>query len=311
VVDWNGDDYADLVWNHLDTFNKTYVGLGNGDGTFGTPAVRIHAAQGWGAYQLAVGDVMGSTGSGDGRDDLAWVRWGSAATPLGVYTGRSDASQLLVYEPFQGIGGAYANYRLVPANVDGDADMDLVMNYTSSPNRAYVVTSDGDGTWTVDPGYTDNPNAANWASYGVHAADVDASGKDALIWTDGQSVLSAVSVGRWNGSDFTYTYQTHNFDRGTLTTEPLEVGIADVEGDGWSDIVWNLRSGAVNKVFVSLGLGDGTFSFSTAEVSHPDTSIDWALYQMFTGDVNGDGRDDIVWIHPAATNRIYTAIGKH
>jgi hypothetical protein len=31
---------------------------------------------------------------------------------------------------------------------------------------------------------------------------------------------------------------------------------------------------------------------------------------MFTGDVNGDGREDIIWTWPAATNRVYIAIGK-
>jgi hypothetical protein len=31
---------------------------------------------------------------------------------------------------------------------------------------------------------------------------------------------------------------------------------------------------------------------------------------MYVADVNGDGREDIIWNWPAATNRVYAAIGK-
>ena len=83
-----------------------------------------------------------------------------------------------------------------------------------------------------------------------------------------------------------------------------------MDGDGDADIVWNLRSASVNNVYVSLGQGDGTFDFSTVKVDHPDTGTNWNQYQMFTGDVNGDGRADIIWTWPAATNRVYVAVGK-
>ena len=310
VADLNGDPYADLVWNHLGTDNKTYLGLGNGDGTFGTPAVRIHNAQGWGAYRQVVADAMGPTGSGDGRDDLIWARWGTAA--LGVYSARSDASSLLVYNPFEGLSTAtFAGYGLFPANVDGDADMDLVLNVRGGTNRSYVAKSDGDGTWTLDPGYTDNTTGAGWTNFALRTADVTGLGSDALIWADTVSVMSSVSVGQWNGSDFVFpSLQQHTFDKGQLGTSPMDIEVADVDGDGDADIVWNLRSATVNNVYVSLGQGDGTFDFSTVKVPHPDTSTNWSQYQMFTGDVNGDGRDDIIWSWPAATNRVYTAIGK-
>ena len=313
VADLNGDPYADLVWNHLGTDNKTYVGLGNGDGTFGTPAVRIHAAQGWGAYRLSVGDAMGPSGASDGRDDLVWTHFGTAAG-LGMYSARSDASTLLAYQPYQNLTATSfaGGYVLFPGDYDGDGDMDLVLNYRQATNRAYMVKSDGDGTWTLDPGYTDNTTHAGWSGFALRTAPVSASGADALIWADTVTATSSVSVGQWNGSNFIYSaLQNAILDKGSLASTPLDIEVADVDGDGDADIVWNLRQAAVNNVYVSLGQGDGTFDFSTVKVSHPDTGTNWSQYQMFTGDVNGDGREDIIWSWPAATNRVYTAIGKH
>lgn len=312
VADLNGDAYADLVWNHLGTENKTYLGFGAGDGTFGTPSVRIHSQTGWDPnYQLSVGDAMGPAGAADGLDDLVWTRFGGAS--LGIYSARSDASSLLVYQPWQGLSsGTWANYGLFPANVDGDGDMDLVLNFRGSVNRSYVIKADGDGTWTLDPGSTDNTTGSGWANYAVRTADVTGLGADAMIWADTATAQNGVSVGRWNGSDFTFSaLQNATLDKGSLVSAPLDIEVADVDGDGDADIVWNLRDASVNNVYVSLGQGDGTFDFSTVKVPHPDQGTNWSQYKMFTGDVNGDGRDDIIWTWPGATNHVYTAVGKH
>ncbi len=99
VADVNGDAFADLVWNYLDWENKTFVGIGAGDGTFGTPSVRIHAANGWTNYTLLVGDAMGPTGSGDGLDDLNFVRFGGQ--PLGVYAGMSEGDSQFDFRPWR------------------------------------------------------------------------------------------------------------------------------------------------------------------------------------------------------------------
>jgi hypothetical protein len=312
VADLNGDAYTDLVWNHLDIENKTYLGFGAGDGTFGTPSVRIHSANGWGAYQLDVGDAMGPSGNGDGLDDLVWTRFGGGT--LGIYAAESDPSTLLEYQPWQSLSGStFSAYSLFRANLDGDPDMDLVLNTRAgTTNRSYVIKSDGDGTWTLDPGYTDHPSATTWSNFAVRTADVIGSGSQGLIWADTVTAVNSVTVGLWDGSNFQYSaVQNAMLDKGALTASPLDIEVADVEGDGDVDIVWNLRDASVNNIYVSLGKGDGSFDFSTVKVQHPDQTQNWSQYRMFTGDVNGDGRDDIIWTWPSATNRVYTAVGKH
>jgi hypothetical protein len=313
VVDLNGDAYADLVWNHLGTENKTYLGFGNGDGTFSTPSVRIRPETGWSTYTMAAGDAMGPAGSADGRDDLLWVRRASAN--LYVHSARSSADSLLVNQTGQSLSNAsgWNLYDMLTGDVDGDADTDIVLNLASgASNRSYAARSDGDGSWTLSA-YSDNTSNPTWSGFATRIADVDGSGKQGLIWADTTNLgLSKVSVGTWNGTRFTYgPIQSTTFDNQGVTV-PFDIEVLDVEGDGDADIVWNLRTGLDNLIYISRGQGGGTFDFGVARVRHPDTNeADWSQYQMFTGDVNGDGRDDIIWSWPAQTNRIYTAIGKN
>lgn len=309
----NDDDFADLVWNSLDDdnpadgVNKTYIGLGNGDGTFATPSVRTHTANGWGAYDLLVGDAMGPTGVGDGLDDLVWVRWNTAS--LGVYGGMSLGNSQFDLRPFRSLSsGTWAGYDLVQANVDGDGDMDFVLNRRGSANDTYTVRSAGDDTWTLHGNHA-NPGVTTWGNYAVRAGDVTGLGSQALIWADTAGVQNNTSVGMWNGTGYTFT-PLDGAQYRSVNDPPLHIEVGDVDGDGDADIIWSARAGPANRTYVSLGKGDGTFDYSALSQLHPDDQANWSQYQMYLGDVNGDGRDDIIWNWPAATNRIYTAIGK-
>jgi len=304
------DTYIDLIWSHLGADNKTYVGLGNGDGTFGTPSVRTHfAVGGWDSYTLLVGDAMGPTGVGDGLDDMVWVRWNTAS--LGVYAGMSLGNSQFDNRPWRPLSsGTWAGYDLLPANIDGDGDMDFVFNTRGGVNRSYAVTSGGDDGWTLQA-FSDNSGTNDWSGFAVRTGDVTGLGSQALIWADTAGVQNYTTVGQWNGAGFDYTPLEAAQYRSSPTEPPLSVEIGDVDGDGDADIIWSSRSGGGNRTYVSLGQGDGTFDFSALSQLHPDDQTNWSQYQMYVGDVNGDGRDDIIWNWPAATNRIYTAIGKN
>lgn len=314
VADINGDAFADLVWNYLGDDNKTFVGLGAGDGTFGTPSARIHfdSANGWGAYTLLVGDAMGPTGSGDGLDDLNFVSWNTAS--LGVYGGMSEGDSQFDFRPWRPLSsGNWSNYVLRPANLDGDGDMDFFFAHRGSSglNRVYAVTSDGNDEWTLGA-HNDHPTSAgSWTGYAIRMGDVRGLGSEAIIWADTTSLQNNVTVGMWNGSSFDYSPVEPAQYRDNPQNPPLSVEVGDVDGDGDADLIWGSRMAGANRTYVSLGEGDGTFDFATVSQLHPDTDPNWSQFRMYVADVNGDGRDDIIWNHPAATNRIYTAIGKN
>jgi hypothetical protein len=312
VADINGDAYADLVWNYLGTPNKTYFGIGNGDGTFAFPSVRIHPAEGWGAYRLLVGDAAGPTGVGDGLDDLIWAR--SLSSTLGVYMGMSQGNSQIDYRDWRPLTGTYSvAWHDRAINFDGDGDVDVVLNavgssFPATTNQVYVVESAGNDTWTRR-GPFNNTATANWHGFAVRTGDVDGLGSQSLIWADTASVDNKIAVGRWTGSTYQFL-PTQSAQYRDPSDPPMAVRVGDVDGDGDADLIWNSTSGTANRTYVSLGQGDGSFDFSALDQLHPDTQASWPQYTIYVADVNGDGRDDMIWNWAAATNRIYTAIGK-
>jgi hypothetical protein len=304
--DIDGDGLADILWSYLGTDNKTYVGVGNGDGTFGFPSVRLRAGA-WGGYRLSVADAAGPTGSGDGLDDLLWVR--SLAGTLGVDLGMSLGNTQFEYPAFQALSGTFGPaWRQLAANVDGDGDGDVVLNLIGgATNATHVLRSNGNQTWT-QLGPLPNGEVADWDGFRLLVADVDGLGSESLIWADTASVDNDIVVGRWTGAGFAFSPAQAAQYRAEADP-PLRVLAGDVDGDGDADLIWN-ATGSVNRTYVSLGQGDGSFDFSALSQLHPDGAANWPQYTMYVADVNGDGREDIIWNWPAATNRVYAAIGK-
>lgn len=83
-----------------------------------------------------------------------------------------------------------------------------------------------------------------------------------------------------------------------------EVLVGDLNGDGRDDLIWNHR-GTSNVVYVGLSAGDGGFTFGARQV-HPLNG--WGTYTAAVGDMNNDGKDDIVWNNRLA-DRTRTYIG--
>jgi len=310
VSDVNGDGKADLIWTYLGTQNKTYVGVGNGDGTFGFPSVRIDTtASDWTGYQALVGDVQGPTGSADGLQDMVWnLRTGSTNT---VAVGVSQANSTFDFlHPVVLSGGAWTAFTATVGDVDGNASDDLIFNALAAgglQNRTYFARSNGNGTWTLS-GAMDNPKFSSWSGFVRLVGDVNGDGEADVAWVDTAVTNPVISVGLSTGSSLNFlapdTATTYN------QSAPYKVLLADVDGDGHQDLVFTVDTAGVNRTFVALATPSGKFDFSPLPQDHPVTSENWAQFIWFVADVNGDKRADLVWVHPAATNRIYVALAK-
>jgi hypothetical protein len=89
---------------------------------------------------------------------------------------------------------------------------------------------------------------------------------------------------------------------------PYETAIADVNGDGRDDLVFNHRSGSLNTAYVGLGNVDGTLT-PTVAVTHPESVAEgWGNYDLLIGDVDADNDDDLVWSHRGQNNVTYVAL---
>jgi len=95
---------------------------------------------------------------------------------------------------------------------------------------------------------------------------------------------------------------------GTEIAKDYKSFLMDVNGDGRKDVIFN-RMGPVNRSYVGIGSNDGRFDFSRVSQDHP-AGDQWAQFEILTGDINGDSREDVIYVNADATNRIYVGIAR-
>lgn len=142
----------------------------------------------------------------------------------------------------------------------------------------------------------------------VVPADVNGDGRMDLVYNERQSApsLNRVHVAVAGGAG-TYTLAapaTHTASP-SQGWESFELLAADVDGDGRDDLVWNHR-GTNNVVYAGMSHGDGSFTWRAEQVHE---ASGWSPYDVTTGDLNGDGRTDLLWNNRGSTTVMRTYFG--
>lgn len=255
--DFNGDGRADLAVTHGgDDLGTVSVLLAMADGGFTALTMRVAGAP----DRLAAADF-----NHDGRADLALTdeKDGRIAVLLSTGGGQFGSPRWLpcvVATPF----GTDTVGSLVPADLDKDGFVDLVVNLGRPTGGIGAYLGNGDGTFDA-PVRTERFGS-------MSVGDFNRDGKPDVF------VHNAVSFGNGDG---TFGPPSNTGVIGGLTSA------ADFNGDGLLDVAWTNYGGGAS---VLLGRGDGTFEVPTAfwTVGHPS---------VFTAaDVTGDGRADLVFI---------------
>ena len=291
VADVNGDGKPDLIVANecadaTCTSGDVGVLLGKPDGTFQTA---VTYALGGTATAVAVADV-----NGDGKPDLIVATALNRAGLVGVLIGNGDGT-------FQS-EATYSSGGLIPLAVAvgnlGNGHLDVVVankcaDGTCTSSNVGVLLGNGNGTFRTALTY----DSAGLYSDGVAIADVNRDGKlDVVVANSSTSTTVdngnvGVLLGNGNGTlRAAVAYPSGAFGAAS-------VAVADVNGDGKLDLVVANCSGTASScvgalpggVGVLLGNGDGTFQPAVLSGSGGNTPFGVAV-----GDVNGDGRPDIV-----------------
>jgi hypothetical protein len=292
IADVNHDGKPDVVVG--DSYGIVGVLLGNGDGTF-QPVVVYDTGANF-TKSVAVADV-----NGDGNPDIivasACVSGvncdAGVAGVVSVLFGNGDGT----FQPATTFGsGAYNASFVAAADVNGDGKPDLIVSNqcmassdcgSNSPGEISVFLNNGDGTFQTPATYNSGGNFA----YAIAVADVNGDGKPDLVVSNASSGTVGVLLGNGNG-----TFQNPvTYASGGVNPAPGPLVIADVNGDGKPDLVVSNSCQGKRSCFepgpvgVLLGNGDGTFQTPVTYKSGGRGPNSVAV-----GDLNGDGRPDIV-----------------
>jgi hypothetical protein len=276
--DLNSDGLEDLAVLAAGS-SQVYIYLQSPDGSFvpaGPPSPRL----GVGPAEIALVDV-----NGDGKLDIVVTNRSSGDVSVLLNASDHPFATELRFRAGTGLYGletrdgapAVRSLELpagmVAGDFDGDHVPDLVVTDSGS-NRFTFLRGDGNGGFF-------NPIQTP-AFFTGSSPTVVAAGRfnqdpylDLAVLDEGSREIQ-IFLGNGAGG---FTRTAHPVDPGNA---PTGLSLADVNGDGYLDLLIGNRFG---DVLILLGKGDGTFQ--------PYQRIDQDN-ALAVADLNGDGRDDIV-----------------
>ncbi|MGY2046803.1 FG-GAP-like repeat-containing protein [Methylobacterium sp. JK268] len=271
----------------------------NDDGGFGSDAQLAIRANTSGTYYVSAG-AHATSQTGTYRVELS---------DTGT-TSRFESPHAGLAALTQNNGGwtTEDRYPRVLADVNGDGQKDVV---AFGETGIYVALATGGGNFAT-PTYTPStftPSGGGWTSdtiYHREVADVNGDGKADIVGFGNAGVY--VALGNGDGTFGAETFAVANFgaSNGWTSQDRYPRHLVDVNGDGKADIVGFGDAG----VYVSLATGGGNFAAPTFTPStFTPSGGGWTsdtTYHRELGDVNGDGKADIVGFGEAGT---YVALG--
>lgn len=229
--------------------------------------------------------------NGDGRQDVATYEAGGYGSRVLVYP-QNTAGQLDPYLTLfaENIRGA------ATGDVNGDGRDDLVLSCISGSattgylGRIIVWYQGAGGAWTDSLHRTVSSNNTG----GVAVGDINADGRaDVAVmseWT--------VAPGLGNMSLFLQQANGELGDEQLYSDLPVsftgDIQVADMNSDGLNDLVF--QSGMLE---LSIWKQLGTGGFAALQEAYPVQTSYWPSFSAFdVGDLNDDGRQDVVVLDP-------------
>ncbi|HEY6292158.1 MAG TPA: FG-GAP-like repeat-containing protein, partial [Terriglobia bacterium] len=271
IADFNADGKLDLVTADK-SINSVSVLLGNGDGTFQAQA---EYATGRNPVQVVVGDF-----NNDGKPDVAAADGGDGNVSILINSGNSTKLFPTVTTP-----SVYTLCTsLVVGDFNGDHNLDLAVSSAKS-NTVAILLGQGNGQFQTFVPYSTG-GLSGGSPNPVAAADINGDGHLDLVFAN--PLDSDISVLLNNGSGgFSSTVTS-----AAVAQFPISIAVADFNKDGILDVASVAYSAtSASSVSVLLGKGDGTFSsaanYPTGNAADTDPQF------VAAGDFNGDGYPDL------------------
>jgi FG-GAP-like repeat/Bacterial Ig-like domain (group 3)/Chitobiase/beta-hexosaminidase C-terminal domain len=216
--DFNSDGIPDLAVIASADNSAVDILLGNGDGTFTAETTNPPISRT--PLNLATGDF-----NGDGKTDLVVTEYGGT---IAILLGNGDGTFAASGSVNSASSGSPSPIAVADFNGDGNLDIAVVAG-VSTGESVIVLTGNGDGTFNSpfsSPGTTST--SVTW----VQVADFNQDGTADVVLAD-SSGSATVFLNNGSGS----LSESFPVVSGLSVPYYLEVGVGDLNGDGYPDIV--------------------------------------------------------------------------
>jgi hypothetical protein len=166
------------------------------------------------------------------------------------------------------------------------------VTYAVSRNTSGQTRS---GTVTIGGGRVTISQAASFTNAAVH--DISGDRASDMMWHN----VGNGHVAVWNlvGHTVTATYYLTNPAGAGVDTSWKVAGTGDLNGDGFADIIWRHSGGTVAAWYMQNGSIVLTRYLLLNRATATEVDANWQIRAV--GDLDGDGRSDIVWQNAGGT----------
>ena len=242
-------------------------------------------------------------------DNSPYIYWFQSASTAGSPSVADPV--LLKHLPAPGWNMNNLKWAVGDFNGDGKADLFVASGVPSTGQTVmYILLSTGTGL--ADPTLVKQPGSGwNWNYLTFMAGDVNGDGKADVIAISKSSSDSSPYIYSFNstssGSTASLADATflENLSAPSWNMDNLKWGVGDFNGDGKADLFVASGDQGTGAVVMYILLSTGTALASPVNVKSPSLAWQWPLLTFMAGDVNGDGKADVIAISRNTDNSPY------